>query len=115
MAEDKLSITHTALVWMGIIICLIGLWLTLFGAKDVTIFEGTIGNIQFKTSHIGLILISIGSLLSGLVATKVPSGVRLLSASKTKKTFTQKIFPFIRPLAFLIFISSIIIFIISMR
>ena len=91
MTDKRLSVTHTGLIWTGVILVLVGLVMTLFGiADDATAFEATILDIaELRTSHIGLIFIVIGAFLSGIVSIRLPPDVRVFRESK--QSLTEKV------------------------
>lgn len=89
MSDKKLSITHTALIWVGIILILVGVVMTLFGfGSDAIAFEAVVFDaVELSTSHIGLVLIVIGALLSAFTCSRLPSDVRVFHAGK--QSFSQ--------------------------
>ena len=88
MSDKRLSITHTVLIWTGIVLIIVGIIMTLFDlGSDATAFQVTILDIaELSTSHIGLILIVVGSFLSGIVSLRLPPDVRVFRESRQNLT-----------------------------
>ena len=65
--------------------------MTLFGiGSSVTAFEVSVFDIvELHTSHIGLVLIVVGAVLSGLVSLRLPADVRIFG--ENKRSFTERI------------------------
>ena len=73
--NNKVSISHTALIWTGIILCLIGAIVAISGLGGLTSLEVSFNAIKIKTTSVGLGILVIGALLSGVVAIKLPKGI----------------------------------------
>lgn len=91
VSSRRLSVTFTALVWTGITLILVGAIMTFFSiGSDVTAFKVTIFDVvELRTSHIGLVLIIVGAVLSGIVSLRLPADVRIFGESK--RSLTERI------------------------
>jgi hypothetical protein len=87
--QKTFSITFTLLIWAGIALAFLGAIVAILGASNVTVLEGTFGNIEIKTTSVGLAILVIGSLLAGTIALRLPPGVKVLARSE--QTLTEKI------------------------
>lgn len=85
------SMTFTALIWAGILLVLVGTAMTAFGLRESSAaIEVSWGKGHIKTGHVGLAIASIGALLAGLVAVRLPRDVRVFSgASDTNDVDTM--------------------------
>ncbi len=86
--ENRISITFTALVWVGILLCISGAVVAVLGFGSSTVFEVHIGSVEVKTTQVGLAILVVGALLSFFTAQKLPTGVMILA---DKPTFMEKL------------------------
>jgi hypothetical protein len=76
------SVTFTALLWLGMIIAVAGLIVTLLGAGHAIEFSAKIGETEIKTTSAGLALLALGLFVDGFVATRLPTGVSVFEVRK---------------------------------
>lgn len=88
--SPRISITHTALIWVGIGLCIFGAIVAVIGLGGTTTFKVELWKIKAETSQTGLAISIIGALLAGIVAIKLPRHVQTL-AKKSKYSFSEKI------------------------
>jgi len=113
MVKERISITYTALIWTGIILCLFGAIVTVLGFGGSTTFEGSLYGIKVKTTQTGLVILVIGAVLSGVVAVKLPKGVRVLELGEKKYSFTEKLLGGIPILSLVIGVIAVTLLILS--
>jgi formate hydrogenlyase subunit 3/multisubunit Na+/H+ antiporter MnhD subunit len=90
MTQPRVSITFTALIWTGIVLCIAGFIITALGLGGVTLFEAGIGDFTVKTTNSGLALIVIGAALSYFVSRALPTGVAVLGNDPTREEPTLR-------------------------
>jgi hypothetical protein len=88
-SKKTLSITFTLLIWSGIVLAFLGAVVAIIGAGGATAFDGKFGNIEVKTTSVGLAILVVGSLLAGTIALRLPKDVRVLN--RTRQTIQEKI------------------------
>lgn len=114
--EKRLSVTFTALIWIGIFLILCGVGVAAFDiGADTEIIELTWGSASLKTSQVGLAMIVIGALLASIVALRLPSDVRVFNDSR-RVSFMEKVleraailFAVIGAVAGLLFVASVLL------
>lgn len=90
--EKRLSVTFTALIWSGIALIVCGAAVAVLGiGDDIEIVELTWGSASLKTSQVGLVMIVVGSLLSGTVALRLPSDVRVFDSGRRQVSFMEQV------------------------
>lgn len=88
MSDKRLSITHTVLIWTGIVLILVGAVMTLFdiGSDGAAIKVTVLDMAELSTGHVGLVFIVVGAFLSGVVALRLPPDVRVFSDNQQSVT-----------------------------
>jgi hypothetical protein len=76
------SVTFTALLWLGMLIALSGLLVTLLGTGHAVEFSAKIGDIEIGTTSAGLALLALGLFVDGFVATRLPASVSVFEVRK---------------------------------
>lgn len=112
MTNGRVSFTHTALIWTGIILCLIGAGVAILGLGGLTALEVSYNSATVKTTSIGLAILVIGALLSGIVALRLPPDVIVL-AEENKYTLTEKLARKIPFLSLMICLAGILFLVLS--
>lgn len=88
-SKKTLSITFTLLIWSGIVLAFLGAIVAIIGVGGATAFDGKFGNIEIKTTSVGLAILVVGSVLAGTIALRLPKDVRVLN--RTRQTIVEKI------------------------
>jgi hypothetical protein len=112
MTQPRISVTFTALIWLGIVLAMLGAVVAVLGLGGSTVFEVTVHGITVKTSQTGLAILAIGALLSGLIAVKIPKGVRVM-AKEEKHGLTEKLLGALPPAAFAILLLAVALIIVQ--
>jgi len=112
MAENRVSITYTALIWTGIILSILGAIVAVLGFGGSTVFEGSLGDIKVKTTQTGLAVLVVGAALAGTIALKLPKGVVVLEEGE-KYSFTEKLARRIPVLSLVILVVAIVLLVVS--
>jgi uncharacterized membrane protein len=87
--SSRPSVTYTALIWLGILLVLIGLVVTLLGVGGAVTFDAKINDIEFHTTNLGLAILMVGAVLAALVAIKLPKGVEVFAVQR--RTFLDRV------------------------
>ena len=90
MAKKEFSVTYTVLIWFGMALCIVGAVAAILGLGGSTVFELTFGDFTAKSTQVGLSIMIIGAALAGVVAVKLPAGVKVL-AEEVHYSFTQRL------------------------
>jgi hypothetical protein len=91
MSKKQISITYTALIWLGMGLCVAGAVAAILGAGGSTSFELEFGDFKAKTAQVGLSIMVIGAALAGLIAVKLPAGVKVMAVDEAPYTMTEKL------------------------
>ena len=86
--RNRISITFTALIWTGILLCIFGSIVAVLGLNGSTTFEIHIKSAEVKTTQVGLVILIAGVILSFFTAQRLPPGVIVLG---DEPTFTEKL------------------------
>ncbi len=81
--EKRISITFTALIWVGILLCIFGAVVAVLGLSGSIAFEAHIGSVEVKTTQTGLAILVVGALLSFFTAQRLPHDVIVLGDEPT--------------------------------
>jgi hypothetical protein len=76
--NKNISITFTALIWLGMFLAAAGAVVAILGIGGAIEFSGKVGGAEVKTTSMGLAILAIGGLLAGGVATRLPKGTEVL-------------------------------------
>lgn len=82
MAGKKPSATFTALIWFGMFLAAAGMVIAILGVGGAIEFSAKADGAEIKTTSLGLAILAIGCLLSGVVATRLPKGVSVFAVSR---------------------------------
>jgi len=92
MANNKIPFTYTFLIWIGILLALYGAAIAVLGLGGELIdFWIKFLGIEIHTDQMGLAILTIGALLSGTIAIKIPKGTMVLGEGGKKRSFTEKV------------------------
>lgn len=86
---NRPSVTYTVLIWFGMLLALIGVAIAVLGLGGVVEFSAKVGNAQLKSTSLGLIVVAIGTFLSGFIATRMPKGVTVFAT--TAPTWNERV------------------------
>lgn len=91
VSDKRLSVTHTVLIWIGIILIVLGAVMNVFGiGSDTAAIKVTVLDMaELSTSHVGLVFVIVGAFLSGVVTLRLPPDVRVFSGSE--RSLTERI------------------------
>lgn len=107
MANNKIPFTYTFLIWIGILLALSGAVIAVLDLGGLIDFGGTIMGIEIYTNKMGLAILTVGALLAGTVAIKIPKGIMVLGEGGKKRSFTEKVARKIPFFAFVIIAGAI--------
>jgi hypothetical protein len=112
LSRVRVSITYTALIWLGMALCVIGVSIVILGLGESSTFELTFGGATLKSTQSGLMILIVGAILSGIVASRLPEGVIVLDKN-SQYSETEKFFRELPKISLAIIGISAILFIIS--
>lgn len=107
MANNKIPFTYTFLIWIGILLALFGAIIAVFRPGPPVGWNVVVGGIPVGTDQVGLAILSIGALLAGNVAIKIPKGIMVLGEGGKKRSFTEKVARKTPFFAFIIIVGAI--------
>src|SRR5687767_1422989 len=81
MAEARRSVTFTALIFVGMAIAIGGLIIIVLGLGGSTRFELKVGEVEVATTSVGLAVLTVGAIMSAVIALKLPEGVQVFGAT----------------------------------
>jgi hypothetical protein len=82
--QKVISITFTALIGAGILLALFGAIVAVFGIGNTTVLDIKWGTVEVQTSSVGLAILVVGAALAGIVALRLPAGVQVFFAGKSR-------------------------------
>lgn len=85
MSDPRVSVTWTAMIWVGLGLCIFGAIVAALGMGGSSSFEASIGSLKVKTSQVGLAIMVVGAAFAFFTAQKPPKGVMALSGQPTMK------------------------------
>lgn len=111
MAQKRISLTYTVLIWLGMVLCVVGAVAAIVGVGGSNAFALTFGDFEAKSTQVGLSIMVIGAALAGVVALKLPAGVRVL-AEHSQPGFTEKLARNLTTAALIIVTAGVILLIV---
>jgi hypothetical protein len=81
MVKKRVSVTHTAIVWTGLLLALFGAVVAALGLGGVTTFTFKWKDvIELSSASVGIVIMITGALLAWYQANHLPKGARIMMA-----------------------------------
>src|SRR4051812_25300937 len=71
------SLVLSAVIIFGLMLVVAGVAFALLGLGNVGVIGGEAKGVELRTTSLGVVMIVVGALLSGLVATNLPNGYQI--------------------------------------